>query len=210
MEKQKERNQKREEVKRKKEQLKEHTKILKWILIIIGLFFLLMVGLYFYENSSNHFEYKGLDFIRIREGNLILYNIAFPVYSVDTNEHMADYNFYLRTNPQELEKVPFDGNIVIKPNMVINVMDDFNCNGYGVIAVANLAKLYQELLGVKVIKDPNATCDDQGRYTFVQILSGDQTQIVQTGPSCYDIYVNNCEILPATEKFMAETFLKIK
>jgi hypothetical protein len=92
--------------------------------------------------------------------------------------------------------------------MVINMTNDFNCNGDGIIALANLVKLYS-IMGASVIKDENATCDLQGSYMFLRIENGNQTKIEQFGPACYKIYVNNCEILAGTEKFMTETFSEI-
>jgi hypothetical protein len=41
---------------------------------------------------------------------------------------------------------------------------------------------------------------------FVQIEEGEETRIEQFGPSCYKLIVNDCEILPATERFMIEVF----
>ena len=74
--------------------------------------------------------------------------------------------------------------------------------------MANLVKLY-EILGTKVIKDENATCDPDARYLFVQIQESEQTSVEQFGTACYNINVNGCEILQSTEKFMVETFVAI-
>ena len=71
------------------------------------------------------------------------------------------------------------------------------------------SKLY-EIIGTTVIKDPNASCDTQGTYTFIQLQEGEETSIEQFGPSCYNININNCEILEGTEKFMAETLVEVQ
>ena len=92
-------------------------------------------------------------------------------------------------------------------NMVINQTSNFNCNGDGIIGVANLLKLYN-VLGVDVISDQNATCDSKERYVFLNIKDGNETKIEQTGKTCYEIQVNSCDILSATERFMLETFIE--
>ena len=116
------------------------------------------------------------------------------------------YNIYLRNDPRKLN-VPVDNKINFKENMVINMTEDFNCNGDGIIALANLVKL-SELMDIRVIKDPNASCDAEGRYMFVQIQEGDETSIEQFGPACYNLNINNCEILEVTEQLMLEIFFR--
>ena len=65
------------------------------------------------------------------------------------------------------------------------------------------------MVGTKVIRDENATCDSEGRYMYINLKSGDKTKIEQSGNACYDILINNCEILEGTERFMVETFAKL-
>jgi len=44
---------------------------------------------------------------------------------------------------------------------------------------------------------------------YINLKEGEETKIEQTGTACYDILINNCEILEGTEKFMVETFAEI-
>ncbi len=185
-------------------------KTLRNILIGIGIISVLFLVIVFFINSTKQFEYRGVKFNNIKEGDLILYQTSIPVkYNDKTTGKTidADYNFYLRNDPRKLDKIPFNGEIILSKNMVINSSGNFNCNGDGIIGVANLVKLY-EILGVNVIKDPNATCDELGRYMFVQMQSGETTSVEKTGPICYTININNCEILKATEKLMIEIFVR--
>jgi len=185
-------------------------KTLRNILIGIGIVSFLFLLVVFFVNSVRHFEYRNVNFNIVKEGNLILYQTSIPVkYSDKTTGKTidTDYNFYLRNDPRKLDKIPFNGEVILSNNIVINSSGNFNCNGDGIIGVANLVKLY-ELFGTNVIKDPNATCDQQGRYMFVQMQSGETTNVEKTGPICYTININNCEILKATEKLMIEVFVK--
>ncbi|VVB83346.1 Uncharacterised protein [uncultured archaeon] len=186
---------------------KEKKIFLKLAIIMIGLF-LFFVAFYLMSYYSMHFDYKGVKFEVTKMGQLTLYKTSLPVTTSDGKR--ADYNFYLRNDPRKLEAIQFDGQINLSPNMVLNMTNNFNCNGDGMIAIANIQNLYN-LIGTKMIKDENATCDLEGRYMFLRIRDGNKTGIMEYGikGGCYNIDINNCEILPATEKFMLETLITV-
>jgi hypothetical protein len=191
------------------EQLKKEKKTfmtLMFVMLGLVLLFFSVLALMYY---SKNFTYNGVSFYVDKEDmkGTTLYKTSLPV--VIENGTKGTYNFYLRKDPRSLRDIQFDGNLTIKKNVVINMTNDFNCAGNGVIALANLVNLYN-IMGASVIKDDNATCDSQGRYMFIRITNGNQTKIEQFGPSCYNIYISNCEILEGTEKFMIETFSQVK
>jgi hypothetical protein len=82
-------------------------------------------------------------------------------------------------------------------------------NGYGTIALMNPINLYQ-MIGAKVTVDKNASCDAEGRYTFLNLQKANETGIEKVGNNCYNLNVKDCEVFPPTERFMLETFVKIK
>jgi len=187
-----------------KEQIDYQNKLLKNILIILGILIVSFIVGYFAINSMKHFEYRSVGFAVVEE--IAPYRAELPVIY---QGKITPYYFYLRNDPRKLDKILFNGEIVLLKNMVINTTDEINCEGDGIIALANLVNLYN-VIGVKVIKDKNASCDSEGKYMFIQIKEGDKTKIEQFGPACYELYVNNCEILEVTERFMVETFVKIQ
>lgn len=191
-----------------KKEIDKQNKMLRNIFIGIGIFIFVIILVALFINSVRHFEYKGIKFEIVEEGEIIFYNTAFPMYHSMTGKHIADYNFYIRNDPRKLEKIPFNGELALLDNLVVDMTEDFHCDGDGIIAIANLVKLY-EVIGTNVMKDENATCDSQGRYMFIQIQERDETSIEQFGPACYKINVHDCEILESTERFMTETFVKI-
>src|SRR3989344_5786068 len=132
-----------------KEQVKEENKIMIKIFLAIGIMLVSFFGVWFFMNSLNNFEYKGINFEVVKE--VAPYRTSVPVLyqGIET-----DYNFYFRKDPRELENVNFDGDLNIKPFMVVNATDSLKCGGDGVIAIANLANLYK-VLGTQVIKDQN-------------------------------------------------------
>lgn len=215
MKKEKIKEEKIEEIDKKistKEQVKKESKIFRNVVILmIGFIFMFSV-IYGIKVLSNSFEIGGVNFQvdKTALSGKTLYRTSLPVS--DKNEMTgkvisANYNFYLRTDPRDLESIDFNGDIMLKKNMVLNITKDFNCDGDGIIGVANLLNLYK-IIGTNVIKDENASCDKTGKYAYLTITEGDETNIEQVGPACYTIYVKDCEILGATEKFMLETFIE--
>lgn len=191
-----------------KGQINQEKKQLRNLLLGLGIFVILLALAVFFIGSIKSFEYKNTKWDIVKEGDLILYNTKIALFN-EKGEQYMNYNFFLRNDPRKLGKdVEFNGKLELKELAVINAEEEFNCDGDGIIAVANLNQLY-EIIGAKIIRDENATCDSEGKYMYINLKSGEKTKIEQTGNACYDILISNCEILPATERFMIETFGKI-
>ncbi len=191
-----------------KTQIKNQKKVLIGIGITMLCLIAMLVVFYFMVNYSKGIEYKGVKFEKVKEGNLIFYQTAIPYLY---NNKIVPYYFYLRKDPRTEEKISFnDTQIDLKKILVINGnSSEINCQGNGVIAIANLVKQY-EIMGAKVIRDENATCDNESRYNYVNIIKGNETRIVSFGENhdCFTIEVKNCEVLEGVEKFMLETFVE--
>ncbi len=189
---------------------KQQNKTIMIILVLIGVFILAFVVWIVISNTQSHFEYKGVSFEITKE--IAPYRTNLPEFksSVTGWAIMTDnnYYFYLRNDPRKLDNISFNGEIILRKDVVINSTGDFMCGGKGILGITNLVRLYNGI-GANVIKDQNATCDEQGRYMLLQIEAGNETRIDQNGPSCYLMQINNCEILEATERFMVETFSKV-
>ena len=189
-----------QEIKKEKER---QNKTLKAVLILIVIFFLAVFVSFFVMKTNNHPKYNGVTFNVIQEGELTFYQTTFKV--IDKGK-LTNYNLYLRNNPQKLEKkVPFEGELELRNFIVLNsTTENLFCEGDWTIAIANMLNL--EIFNIEIMKDENASCDQEGEYTFIQIEEGEKTKIVQYGPSCYKLIVSDCEILPVTERFMIEVF----
>jgi hypothetical protein len=189
-----------------KEESAKQEKTLKRVFLVFGIIIALFLVIFFVGQSARHFNYGGLTGNVIKEGNIIFYQTSLPVnYQGKT----VPYNFYLRNNPEKLKDIPFNGDVIFLKDVVINASEKLNCNGDGIIAVANLVKLY-DVLGAKVIKDQNASCDMLGNYIFLQLEEGNETRIDKIGKSCYTLKVKDCEVLKATERLMVETIIEAK
>lgn len=200
-----------EEVEKKhatKEQIESQKKTLRNILIGMAIIVLLILGGVYFIGSLRHFEYRGVTGDIIKEGNIIFYQIPFP------KEDNSKYYIYLRNDPRKLDVIPFDGEIDLKKipffqdgsrRMIINLSDEFDCDEDEIIAIGNMLNL--NALKIRIMRDENATCDDYGRYIYVNVKKADGSGIKQIGPACYELNVADCEILKVTERFMVEIFV---
>lgn len=197
----------------REQQIKDEKKTFKIIILtMIGLV-LFFLAFFVVVNYTAKFKVGGVNFeIDTKDlAGKVIYKTSLPVYGKnESTGKLATgiYNLYLRNDPRNLEEVQFDGKINLKKNMVLNMEKDFSCDGDGIIGIANILNLYG-IIGTSVIKDENASCDSQGMYAFVDIKEGNETRIEQFGPACYNIYVKDCEILKATERFMLETLSEV-
>lgn len=197
-----------------KDQVKHQNNILKGFWITIGIVIILIFGAIYFINSVGNFTYRGVEGKIISEGKLIFYEIEFP-YIKDGN--LISYFVYIRNDPRKLDKeVPFNGemdfgdlfNVDNRHRLIIDAEEEFHCEGDGIIALVNMNNL--EALKIrKSITTENSSlgCDAEGRYMFLNIAVGDKTEINQIGDSCYEITINDCEILKGTERFMTEAFV---
>ena len=195
------------EIIEKKDQIKHQNKILRNILLFFGGILVLILVFVVYSYSLNTFKYEGVEFKRILQGELIFYNTAIEMFS-PSGEYVGDYNVYLRKDPRKLGKeIPFEGELYLSQALFINSTEPFNCDGDGIIAVANFGQIIGQF-GARTLQNPNATCDSEGRWMFIRLQPGNETYIEQTGPICYNFNINNCEVLEVTERFLIEAIVK--
>lgn len=186
-------------------QIGNENKMLWGIFAAIGILVLVLVGGYFFLNSISSFDYRGLDFERVQEGEITFYHTSFPAV---IDEKDVNYNVWIRNDPRRLDKdVPFIGSLNLPGLFVLDVQGDLGCEGDGGIAIYNLQQV-MDALGSSMITDPNATCDQLGRYGYLLVQEGNFTAIGQYGPACYLLQVKDCKILDVTERFLTESLVK--
>lgn len=187
-----------------KDQIAHQNKLLRNILLTMGIlvagFALILMILY----SMNNFEYKGIKYNILKEGDISFYHASFPSKFI-TPSRLIEYNVYLRNDPRILDEISFEGNLAMLEMAVIDSKENFDCDGDGVIAIANFNQI-MKAIGTEVTRDSEySQCDNAGRYMFFELKSGDETKIVQTGPACYDFIIKDCEVIEVTERFLIET-----
>lgn len=192
---------------------------LSWVVGITGGIIILILGAYFYTQSQMSFNYNGIDFEAKNYGSsekpLILYETKTLLVSNDGENALFGFRIY--TKPSSLKRVPFENleNFNLMKLNAYSLEEDktFSCQGEGIISIVNLKRVFEKA-GMTLINDPNATCDEQGRYNYFNIVYGDKTEIRNIGLNCYEIVVEGndeeCEILKATEKLLLEIFVKYR
>lgn len=195
-----------------KKQVSEENKILRNIFLTVGILVIIGLAGYFIFDNLRNFEYNGIKFEIVKfcdvKPCLILYQTKLPVTT--GNGEKAEYNFYLRNDPRKLGEIKFEGTLNLFPDLVIDSTDKMICDSGDVyISIENLRRLY-EVLGTTMVKDEQGVgCDPFGDYMYINIINGNETKITQTGIACYELAVNNCEIMKVSERFMIETLADV-
>ena len=174
---------------------------------------------YYIFSGYNTIEYNGLTFTKERYGEIPVFHYYYYI------SPELKYNLYIRndprTNPVQLtgyaveEGIEFyQGNpiyISVAPEGLVG------CE-YGSVGISNLASFLVEnqfkITGAstdkKQAEDNNikyATCQYHPDGPVIILKGGNQTQIIRETTGCYIIEINNCEILPAIEKFQVQMIL---
>jgi len=189
-------------------EFQDQNKILKNFLLFIGIVLVIFVSWILFSYFQSTFDYRGVEFAKVNE--IAPYMTSLPVNYGITGQASQEttFGFYIRNDPRKLDAIPFDGEMTFLKNVVMNSTGDIKCGGMGVVGTANMANLYS-VLGARVVRDPNVSCDDEGKWTFIQIEAGSETKIEQIGNSCYLLTFKDCEVLQITERYMTEMFVKL-
>lgn len=206
----------------KRETLKKENRQLIWFFIIISIVFVVFIGIYFYIQSLKTFEFAGVKFDKIKEGQLMIYHARFPVFY---NANNVFYNLYLRNDPRK-NNASIDENMNLKfyPEVIIShSFEAANCGGDGAIAAGNLAMFLKQaggrdnITGALSDKSPAeelnlsfANCSNAKNRTVILIQKSDKLSIEQNEEykNCYIINAGNCENIKAVERFILAIIAK--
>lgn len=205
-----ENNEKKELSEEEKKKIEEgHNRLLKWTLGIIAFVFIIIIAFYLVYNTTTKFEYAGTTFEKVKFGSLIFYQTSFPLYSSITGKQVNEYNFFLRKDPRTLGNFPINGEIRVLSSMVLSADSDLYCKD-NAIALSNFYIFFKGTQGVNVTVNNNLTCDDTHIGTLVRIQNSTASRIDQVGTNCYELSVNNCQVLEVTERFVVGTLAQSK
>ncbi len=191
-----------------KDNSKEQNRILRNFFLFIGIVLVVFVSWILFSYFQSTFDYRGVEFAKVDE--IAPYMTSLPVKYGVTGQVAKEttFGFYLRNDPRVLDAIPFEGDMTFLKEVVMNSTGDIKCGGMGVVGTANMANLYS-VTGSRVVRDPNVSCSDEGKWTFIQIEAGNETKIKEIGNSCYLLTFKDCEVLQVTERFMTEMFVRI-
>ena len=203
---------KEETEKEKREKLvkmeRKHEEQMRWAIIIIIFIILGFAGAYLILQNINKFQYVGVNWEKIKYGELDFYHGRFPLFD-------NYYNIYMRTDPRKNE-IPVK-NITLKIFPVVIVALEPEAGGcYGAnIGSMELGKFFGAV-GSKVISaindektakeygTPFANCSFTNQTTVVMLQKSETPSITQSSeyPNCYILNVGECENTKTVEKFL--------
>ena len=136
------------------------------------------------------------------------------------SEQNKKVDLFLRNDPRE-NNVSVDGEIIFPEDKTVYIgIGNEGVSGckYTVIGLATLSSfLSQNGIGVNAgtadlesAKTNNLThmsCEKYPASAVILIEKGNETKITKSMDYCYTISVNNCETLPAMEKFIVQSLV---
>ncbi len=204
----------------KEKPVENNHKELYWIFGVMGFLLVILLISSSVIGSLKKFEYHGLAFTKEKFGELDVYHYY---YNFNEGNQTYVYNLYLRNDPRT-NNVPMDEGKTYYPKedtiyISVNGTDLSQCpqSSLGVSSIASfLANNFLKVKGAvpdKDLADKNnltyASCKSNPNNVVILIQAGNETKITQNG-NCQMITVNNCEILPAAEKYEVQSIIDAK
>tara|TARA_Y100000034_G_C6879549_1_gene402772 strand:+ start:327 stop:1043 length:717 start_codon:yes stop_codon:yes gene_type:complete len=207
--------------KKKKLSKKEiRNKQVMWTVVLMASLILIIVLVPFiFRNVVNKFTYINLDFQKTRLGNNIYYSTRVPIVD-PTGKILGSYAMNFKNDPRETSKVSSflqEGLITFQKDNPVYITlypEMETCGAKNFIALSDLTGFLQDFGGLEVKSgiakkdyaeennEEYITCKNTLNNTVIYMNSGPKTEITKVNENCYEIIYNNCEVLPATEKFM--------
>jgi len=184
------------------------------IVVIVMIVLLASVFItYWLTQESKKFEYRGLNFYKEKEGDILFYKSTFVF--VTANGENIQALLKLRNDPRTLAKIPIEGTIKLKNAVVLSVSPEVtNCSdtyrtivnfawtlgGFGIrnVSAATTDKKYS-----KEYRIPLVDCKDANKKTVIVMREGNETKIVQD-KDCYILEIKNCEVQEVFERFILD------
>ena len=201
------------------EQVNPKDNELKWI---IGMMIALVIIFVFFSQvfkSLNNFEYNGLEFKKEKIGENL--NVYHYIRNFEYSGRMYSYNLFLRNDPRKsnvpVEGAPFEFSSLNPVYISVNAKKLIECEQSS-ISIPLLAQFFTSNFVKVYAATPNiieaqandltyATCESAADGNVIIVSDGDETKVERTADNCYHITAANCEILPATEKFIVQTII---
>jgi hypothetical protein len=179
--------------------------------ITVGIVFALFLGSYFYVQSLGHFDYAGVRWDKVKEGQMDFYYAKFRL--ADT---LPVYNAYLRNDPRQNE-IPVNATFKFSDKVLVS-FEDYNpdCQGKDSYLAAVIGP-YLKAMGLNATGattnlqksiQQNITIADCSVATktksVIVVQSSDKPSIVQSTENlnCYYLNVGKCQHIETVERFI--------
>ncbi len=189
------------------------------IIIVVTLGFVFIPVLY--HQIFQKFEYAGVKFEKIKEGQLIFYHGQFPI--IYKGNFSAVYNVYFRNDPRN-NNIPINTNLSLSQKVSISLNDNVHLCEDMMLGQAELGKFIPAFPFVKnvtagvynasVAKEYNVsqiTCKNASKDNTVLIVQMSDTPSIEMGEkdNCYLLNIGQCQYLETTERYVIGVMAQI-
>jgi hypothetical protein len=193
---------------------------------LVGIIIVLIVGFVFvpvlYHQIFEKFEYGGVKFEKIREGQLTFYHGQFPIIYKET--FYAVYNIYLRHYPRE-NKIPLNTNLSLSKKISISLNEGVTICEDVVLGQMELGKFFGAFpfvnknittgfYNASTAKEnglTSITCKNATKDHTVLVIQKSETPSIELGDkeNCFVLNIGNCEYLETVERYIIGAMAQI-
>lgn len=193
-----------------------------WLVSIIILIILAFVFVpVLYHQIFEKFEYAGVKFEKIKEGQLTFYHGQFPI--IYKGNFSAIYNVYLRNDPRN-NNIPINTNLTLSQKVSISLNNDVHLCEDMMLGQSELGKFISAFPFVKnvtagvyntsVAKEYNVsqiTCKNASKDNTVLVIQLSDTPSIEMGEkdNCYLINIGQCKYLESAERYVVGAMAQI-
>jgi len=190
------------------------------IIIAIILGFVLIPVLY--HQIFEKFEYGGVKFEKIKEGQLTFYHGQFPI--IYKGNFYAVYNIYLRHDPRK-NQIPLETNLSLSKKISISLNDGAASCTDAMLGQMELGKFFSAFpfvnknittgfYNASLAKEFNIspiTCDNASKDHTVLIIQKSQTPSIESGSAenCYVLNIGECKYLETVERYIVGAMAQV-
>lgn len=190
------------------------------IIVVVILSFIFIPVLY--HQIFEKFEYGGVKFEKIKEGQLTFYHGQFPI--IYKGNFYAIYNIYLRNDPRKNE-IPLNTNLSLSKKISISLDDGVSSCEDVILGQMELGKFFSAFpfvnknittgfYNASLAKEFNMvpiSCDNASKDHTILIIQKSQTPSIEAGEkdNCFVLNIGNCEYLETVERYIIGAMAQI-
>ncbi|GEM_PF-5177254 len=203
------------EAEEKEKKAVDYSKQTKVLALVMAVLIISTVGTYWLVKKDETITFKGIKFTKSQEGTILYYKSLLGYVTASGEE--IPFILQLRTNPEELEKIPVDGKIELLKDAIVTLTPQIaNCSktyitmldmamtlkAFGTTATAATTDINYSIEHNATVAD----CRSARNQTVIVFKEGNETRIdretVPLFKNCYVIQLKDCDITGGYERFL--------
>lgn len=182
---------------------RQEKQIRVFIVVMISLLIFIFI-IYAFIQATLKFSYTGLEFEKVRQGDLILYRTSvFPIF--------------LREDPRVLRDIPIEGKIILQKNIGIGGEKDVLEECEDSTLAATTLSIFYGRSGLQTFSASTnkaeaeefdvtyVECNLNNDYSVILLKKGEENKISKKA-SCYILEAKDCEVMNIAERFIVASY----